>query len=143
MFEVEARGHEIQLDAKIRDESPVSEARMARDRASAGESVRNATQVHAERRPDLDRRRTSQAGTVEFSVQDSGPGIPLENQARLFDRYWQSSNGARARHGGWGFPSRKASTTRTAERSGFEAIRVTGSTFHFAIPAASAPVRRA
>ncbi|WP_242332892.1 MULTISPECIES: ATP-binding protein [Anaeromyxobacter] len=28
-------------------------------------------------------------GTVVFSVSDRGPGIPLEHQARIFDRYWR------------------------------------------------------
>ena len=37
-----------------------------------------------------------------FSVRDTGPGIALEDQRRVFDRYWQSSDGARSRGTGLG-----------------------------------------
>ncbi|WP_242342910.1 sensor histidine kinase [Anaeromyxobacter terrae] len=31
-------------------------------------------------------------GRVVFSVSDRGPGIPLEHQSRIFDRYWRDSH---------------------------------------------------
>jgi len=36
---------------------------------------------------------TNENGTVSFAVQDSGPGIPLDEQARLFERFSQGRVG--------------------------------------------------
>jgi len=80
-------------------------------------------------------------GRVEFSVQDSGPGIPLENQARLFDRYWQSSSGARARGTGLGLSIAKGIVDAHGGEIWVRSSPGQGSTFTFAIPAAPTPVR--
>jgi signal transduction histidine kinase len=74
-------------------------------------------------------------------VKDSGPGIPLENQARLFDRYWQSSNGARARGTGLGLSIAKGIVEAHGGEIWVRSIPGDGSTFTFAIPAAASPVR--
>ncbi len=39
---------------------------------------------------------------IEFSVRDTGPGIPAEEQARLFQPFTQLDGGIRRRHGGAG-----------------------------------------
>jgi signal transduction histidine kinase len=142
MFEVEAVGHDIQLDAKIATNLPLVSVDGARIVQALGNLLRNALKFT----PNGGRISIGVAergGGVEFSVEDSGPGIPLENQARLFDRYWQSSKGARARGTGLGLSITKG----IVDAHGGE-IRVRsnpvegrGSIFSFAIPAAVSPPR--
>ncbi len=138
MFEVEATGHDIQLDAKIATNLPLVSADAARIVQALGNLLRNAIKftpngghivIGVEAR----------SGRVEFSVKDSGPGVPLENQARLFDRYWQSSNGARARGTGLGLSIVKGIVDAHNGDVWVRSAPGEGSTFTFAIPAAPAP----
>jgi len=140
MFEVEAIGHDIQLDAKIATNLPLLSADGARIVQAMGNLLRNAikfTPNGGRITIDVDAR----AGRVEFSVSDSGPGIPLENQPRLFDRYWQSSNGARARGTGLGLSIAKGIVDAHGGEIWVRSTPGEGSTFTFAIPAASAHTR--
>jgi len=142
MFEVEAAGHDIQLDAKIATNLPLVSADGARIVQALGNLLRNALKFTPNGgRISIDV--AERGGRVEFSVEDSGPGIPLENQARLFDRYWQSSNGARARGTGLGLSITKgiidAHGGEIWVRSNPGEGR--GSIFSFAIPAAISPPR--
>jgi len=140
MFEVEAIGHDIQLDAKIATNLPLLSADGARIVQAMGNLLRNAikfTPNGGRITIDVDAR----AGRVEFSVSDSGPGIPLENQPRLFDRYWQSSNGARARGTGLGLSIAKGIVDAHGGDIWVRSTPGEGSTFTFAIPAASAHTR--
>ena len=140
MFEVEAVGHDIQLDAKIATNLPLMSADGARIVQALGNLLRNAIKFT----PNGGRITIgvdSRAGRVEFSVKDSGPGIPLENQARLFDRYWQSSNGARARGTGLGLSIAKGIVDAHGGEIWVQSAPGDGSTFTFAIPAAPPPMR--
>ena len=140
MFEVEAMGHDIQLDAKIATNLPLLSADGARIVQAMGNLLRNAIKFT----PNGGRITIgvdARDGHVEFSVSDSGPGIPLENQPRLFDRYWQSSNGARARGTGLGLSIAKGIVDAHGGDIWVRSTPGEGSTFTFAIPAASAPTR--
>jgi PAS domain S-box-containing protein len=144
MFEVEAAGHEIQLDAKIATNLPLVNADGARIVQALGNLLRNAikfTPNGGRISIDVNGRGGAGGGRVEFSVQDSGPGIPLENQARLFDRYWQSSSGARARGTGLGLSIAKGIVDAHGGEIWVRSNPGQGSTFSFAIPAAPTPVR--
>jgi PAS domain S-box-containing protein len=139
MFEVEAAGHEIQLDAKIATNLPLVSADGARIVQALGNLLRNAIKFTPNGgRISIDVH--DRGGRVEFSVQDSGPGIPLENQARLFDRYWQSSNGARARGTGLGLSITQGIVDAHGGEIWLRSNPGHGSTFTFAIPAAPSPV---
>jgi len=145
MFEVEAAGHEIQLDAKIATNLPLVNADGARIVQALGNLLRNAikfTPNGGRISIDVNGRAGGggAGGRVEFSVQDSGPGIPLENQARLFDRYWQSSSGARARGTGLGLSIAKGIVDAHGGEIWVRSSPGQGSTFSFAIPAAPTPV---
>ncbi|HEV8218271.1 MAG TPA: ATP-binding protein, partial [Gemmatimonadaceae bacterium] len=138
MFEVEAVGHEIQLDARIATNLPLVSADGARIVQALGNLVRNAIKFT----PNGGRIAIgvdASAGRVEFWVKDSGPGIPLDNQARLFDRYWQSSNGARARGTGLGLSIAKGIVDAHGGEIWVRSTPGQGSTFTFAIPAAPSP----
>jgi PAS domain S-box-containing protein len=140
MFEVEAAGHDIQLDAKIATNLPLVYADGARIVQVLGNLLRNAIKFT----PNGGRIAVvvhDRGGRVEFSVEDSGPGISLENQARLFDRYWQSSNGARARGAGLGLSIAKGIVDAHGGEIWVRSNPGQGSTFAFAIPAAESSAR--
>jgi len=139
MFEVEAAGHDIRLEAKIATNLPLVSADGARIVQTLGNLLRNAIKFT----PNGGRISigvSDGGGRVEFSIEDSGPGIPLENQARLFDRYWQSSNGARARGTGLGLSIAKGIVDAHGGEIWVRSTPGQGSTFTFAIPAAPSPV---
>ena len=77
---------------------------------------------------------------VQFSVSDTGAGIPADQIPRLFDRFWQSS---RARKGGAGLGLTivKGIVEAHGGRIWVESEVGVGSTFHFTLPTAEAEAR--
>jgi signal transduction histidine kinase len=71
---------------------------------------------------------------VVFSVADTGPGIPPEHQAHLFDSFWQARNGDR-RGVGLGLAIAKGIVDAHGGRIWVESTVGVGSTFSFALPA--------
>jgi signal transduction histidine kinase/CHASE3 domain sensor protein len=72
---------------------------------------------------------------VHFSVADTGPGIPDEDQPRIFDAHWQA--GATAHLGsGLGLAIAKGIVETHGGRIWVESAPWVGTTFHFTIPAA-------
>jgi signal transduction histidine kinase len=74
--------------------------------------------------------------SVVFSVTDTGPGISAEKQARVFDRYWQSSAGARQRGAGLGLSIAKGIVEAHGGRIWVRSVPGEGSEFAFTIPQA-------
>jgi len=72
---------------------------------------------------------------VQFSVEDTGPGIPSESFPQLFERFWQAD---RTRRGGLGLglPIAKAIVEAHGGRIWAESVVGRGATFHFTIPCA-------
>jgi signal transduction histidine kinase len=140
MFEVEAAGHAIELDAKIATNLPLVYADGARIVQVLGNLLRNAIKF-TPNGGKIIVAVNDRSGRVEFSVNDSGPGIAVENQARLFDRYWQSSNGARARGTGLGLSIAKGIVDAHGGEIWVRSAPGQGSTFGFVIPAAPSPAR--
>lgn len=81
----------------------------------------------------------TRAGTddaVVFSVADTGPGIPEDQQQHLFERFWQ---GRRTGHGaGLGLAICKSLVEAHGGRIGVESDVGRGSTFRFTLPLADA-----
>jgi signal transduction histidine kinase len=71
---------------------------------------------------------------VQFSVKDTGPGISAENLPRIFERYWQSSHGARNHGSGLGLSIAKGIVDAHGGRIWAESTGAAGSQFHFTIP---------
>ena len=75
------------------------------------------------------------ANELRVSVTDTGPGIPEEQRARLFDRFWQA-RGADRRGLGLGLPIAKGIAEAHGGRLWVESTVGSGSTFNFAMPLA-------
>lgn len=77
----------------------------------------------------------AQGGNVVLSVTDTGPGIPLADQPRVFDRYWQSRRTANKRGTGLGLSIAKGIVEAHGGRMWLESAPGSGSSFFFSIPA--------
>jgi len=76
-------------------------------------------------------------GDVLFLVSDDGPGIPLEQRPRVFDRLWQGRSGAGG-GAGLGLAIAKGIVELHGGRIGVESRPGAGSTFFFSLPCAVA-----
>jgi PAS domain S-box-containing protein len=135
MFEFEAREHGLRFDAEIATRLPTIRADRARIVQVLGNLIRNAIKFT----PDGGRvalQLRADDGVVVFSVQDTGRGISTENQAHIFDAYWQSSDGARARGSGLGLSIARGIVEAHGGRIWVESTPGQGSTFSFSIPRA-------
>lgn len=101
MFEVEAEQHGIQLSQELPTNLPLVEADGTRIVQVLGNLLRNAIKF-TPRGGRIVVGVAPRDGDVEFFVRDSGPGIARDVQERVFERYWQSSNGARSKGTGLG-----------------------------------------
>ena len=70
-------------------------------------------------------------------VADTGFGIAPEDLPRIFDRYWQSSDGARARGSGLGLSIAQGIVEAHGGRIWVESALGDGSTFAFTLPVAA------
>jgi PAS domain S-box-containing protein len=68
------------------------------------------------------------------SVRDDGPGIPANMQPHIFDRFWHSRRGARARGIGLGLSIAKAIVDAHGGRIWVDSVEGEGSTFSFTLP---------
>jgi len=73
---------------------------------------------------------------LEFSVSDTGPGITIEDQAHLFDRFWQSRQ-HRHQGTGLGLYICRGIVEAHGGRIWVESEPGKGSTFRFTLPAAT------
>jgi signal transduction histidine kinase len=76
------------------------------------------------------------ANRVTVEIQDSGPGIPLEDQARIFDRFyrvdkarWRESGGA-----GLGLSIARWAVEAHGGSIGLDSAPNQGCTFHISLP---------
>lgn len=75
--------------------------------------------------------------TVRFAVIDSGPGLPSEQLAHVFDRFWQGSGSRKAGLGlGLGLAIAKGIVEAHGGRIGVESAAGRGATFYFTLPIA-------
>ena len=72
---------------------------------------------------------------VRFAVEDTGPGIPRDDQAHVFDRFWQAKNASRMGTG-LGLSIAKAIVEGHGGSIGVESTAGQGSRFEFSLPIA-------
>lgn len=133
MFEMEAGENGIALEGKFPTNLPLVVMDGARIVQVLGNLLRNALNF------------TPQGGRVVlsveareddllFSVSDTGPGIAPENVAHIFNRYWQSSDAARARGSGLGLSIARAIVEAHHGQIWVETELKVGTRFYFSIP---------
>ena len=88
--------------------------------------------------------KTAEGILVQFSISDSGIGIPMDKQATIFEPFNQADNSSTREHGGTGL-----GLTISSEIAGMmggclwlESTPGTGSTFHVTMRFRTPPVRR-
>ena len=134
MFEVEATGRHIELASPATDDLPSVNVDATRIVQVLGNLLRNALKFT----PDGGRISVGAAmrgGSVVFSVADTGPGIPIADQPKVFDRYWHSRRTANKRGTGLGLSIAKGIVEAHGGRMWLESEPGQGSTFFFSIPA--------
>ncbi len=133
MFDVEAGQHRIALEARLPTNLPLVMADGARVVQVLANILRNAIKFTPEDGKVVIATEV-QDGAVVFSVTDTGRGIEADHQAKVFDRYWQTSRGARARGSGLGLSIAKGIVEAHGGRIWVESDLGKGSVFAFSIP---------
>ena len=88
-------------------------------------------------------RADADGGDVVVSVTDHGAGIPLDEQARVFDRFYQSPSDLPSQRGtGIGLTIAKRFTEMQGGRISVESEPGLGSTFFVSMPAATSSTVR-
>jgi PAS domain S-box-containing protein len=135
MFEVEAQANGIALEARLPTNMPLVVADRTRVVQVLSNLLRNAIKF-TPRDGRIEIRAELRERAIAFSVTDTGPGISAERQARVFDRYWQSSTGARQRGSGLGLSIAKGIVEAHGGRISVRSVPGEGSEFAFTIPQA-------
>ena len=133
MFELEATHHGITLDVDVPTNLPLVVADGARVVQALGNLLRNAIKFTPNGGRIVIAVKPGESGVV-FSVRDSGAGIPVASQARVFDRYWQSSDGSRTRGTGLGLSITKGIVEAHGGTIWLHSTPGQGSTFSFSVP---------
>ncbi len=137
MFEVEAQHHGITLNATVPTNLPLVSADNGRIIQVLGNLLRNAVKF-TPRDGRIVVSAQERDGKLVFSVRDTGAGIAGEHLDRIFDRYWQSADGSRARGTGLGLSIAKGIVDAHGGRIWVESRVGEGSTFSFSVPRAVA-----
>ena len=135
MFDVEAKENGIALEARLPTNLPLAAADGARVVQVLANLLRNAIKF-TPRDGHVEVAIESHDSSLVFSVADTGPGIAAENQMKVFDRYWQASDGARTRSAGLGLSIAKGIVEAHGGRIWVDSELGRGSTFAFTIPRA-------
>jgi PAS domain S-box-containing protein len=134
MFEVEANSRRIELASDAPPELPALVVDASRIVQVLGNLLGNALKFT----PDGGRiavRVVARLGSVEFSVTDTGPGIPIADQSKVFDRHWHSRRTANKRGTGLGLSIAKGIVEAHGGRMWLESTPGQGATFLFSVPA--------
>jgi PAS domain S-box-containing protein len=136
MFDMEAGEHRISLEQEVPTNLPVVDVDGARIVQVLGNLMRNALKFTADGgRITVGVR--SERDRLVFYVRDTGVGISPDKLARVFDRYWQSAEGARARGTGLGLSIAKGIVEAHGGHIWVESKPNAGSTFYFSLPTTS------
>jgi PAS domain S-box-containing protein len=133
MFEVEAAQRRIHLASEIAADLPPVLADASRVIQVLGNLLRNAVKFTPEG-GRITVAAESRTREVVMSVSDNGSGIPLDEQPRVFDRYWHSRRGGNRRGTGLGLSIAKGIIEAHGGRMWLESTPGRGSTFFFSLP---------
>jgi PAS domain S-box-containing protein len=133
MFDVESAANGIALETRLPTSLPLISADGARVVQVLSNLLRNAIKF-TKRGGSVVLSLEAIGDAVAFSVADTGVGITPENQAHVFDRYWESATGARTRGTGLGLSIAKGIVDAHGGRIQVDSMAGKGSTFSFTIP---------
>ena len=128
----EARAMSLTLETELAEPLPAVSADLGRVGQVIGNLLTNAIKF-TERGGRIVVRSRAAPPFVEISVSDTGPGIPHEEQARVFDRFWQSRRTA-GRGTGLGLAIARGIVEAHGGRIWLESEPGRGSTFFFTLP---------
>jgi len=134
MFEVEATQRRVALIEQVPTELPMLAVDASRILQVLGNLLRNALKFTADG-GRITVGAEMRTAAVVFFVRDTGPGIPLADQPRVFDRYWHSRRTANKRGTGLGLSIAKGIIEAHGGRVWLESTPGQGTTFYFSIPA--------
>lgn len=128
------RGEQVCLETDISEDLPVLEIDGTRIRQALLNLLTNAARYTEEGFVRV--KAGTQCGEVVFTVQDTGPGIPADKRANIFEEFYQVDGSMRRSHGGFGLGL--AISKRFVEahhgRIWVESEPNRGSSFSFALP---------
>ena len=133
MFEVEAAQHRVRLTAETPSELPPVNVDASRLVQVLGNLLRNALKFTPDGGCITVRARLGSREVI-FAVSDTGPGIPLADQPRVFDRYWHARRTANRSGTGLGLSIAKGIVQAHGGRIWLESEPGQGTTFFFSIP---------
>jgi PAS domain S-box-containing protein len=132
MFEIEAQQHGIALTATVPTNLPLVNADSGRIVQVLGNLLRNAIKF-TPANGQITVSAAERDGAVVLSVRDTGPGIATAHQVYVFDRYWQSADGSRARGTGLGLSIARGIVEAHGGRIWVDSAPGEGSTFAFSL----------
>jgi signal transduction histidine kinase len=128
----EATARELSLSMELPGSLPAVNADAGRVGQVIGNLLTNAIKF-TDRGGQIVVRARVTAPFVEISVSDTGPGIPGDEQARVFDRFWQSKR-TTGRGTGLGLAIARGIVEAHGGRIWLESEPGRGSTFSFTLP---------
>jgi signal transduction histidine kinase len=131
-FQPEAAGRGLTLSLDVEGELPMVRADRDRLFQALANLVANALKVTASGEVVVSAR--AEGRSVVFSVHDTGPGIPEEQQERLFEPYWRGQTTYQGT--GLGLAIARGIVEAHGGRIWVESAPAAGTTFFFQIPAA-------
>jgi len=132
-FEAEAADHAIALEAWVAPGLPPISCDGERVVQVLGNLVSNALKFTPAGGAVQVRAEADGEHRMRFSVADTGPGIPTEMQAHIFDRYWQAAHKNRSGIG-LGLSIAKGIVEGHRGQLALDSTPGAGSTFSFALP---------
>ena len=131
-FSLQAREKGVQLGCVVPDETPDVRVDFGRINQVLSNLIGNALKFTPEG-GRIDLRVREEKGMVLVSVQDTGPGIPVEDLERVFRRFWQAPRAAR-QGAGLGLAISRGIVEQHGGRMWATSQEGKGTTFHFTLP---------
>lgn len=132
-FEAEARERALTLTAEAEGQLPLIRADRDRLFQAVANIVGNALKVTSQGGVTIGAR--AQESEVVFWVRDTGPGIPEDQQGRLFEPYWRGQNVYKG--AGLGLAIARGVVEAHGGRIWLESRPGSGSTFYLTVPMAA------
>jgi signal transduction histidine kinase len=144
LLEEAAKAHRAEAQAKklaLEVEPVLDETRVRADPQRLRLVFQNLLENALQHTPEGGRvslRAREDGGSVRFEVADSGPGIPEDQQARIFDKFYRAPGGG-AGGAGLGLSIARDVVRAHGGEIGVESAPGRGSTFWFTLPRAGSP----